>query len=62
MTLKLIGGTLAAVGFFFIAGAMGSDCDGKCMENALGMMEILKWMGIGLATMVTGIVIYMKGD
>ena len=62
MTLKLIGGTLAAVGFFIIAGVMGSDCDGKCMENAMGMMQSLQWILIGLVTMVTGIVIYMKGD
>ena len=53
---------LAAVGFFIIAGVMGSDCDGKCMENAMGMMQTLQWMLIGIATMVTGIVIYMKAD
>lgn len=62
MTLKIIGGILGFAGFFIVAGVMGSDCDGKCMENAMGMMQTLQWMLIGLVTMVTGIVIYMKGD
>ncbi len=62
MTLNFLGGTLGFVGFFILAGAMGSDCDGKCMENAMGMMDLLKYMTMGLLMMIAGIYLTMKGD
>ena len=41
-------------GFLLLMGAAGSDCDGKCMENALPLGEVILYSLIGLAMMVVG--------
>ena len=53
--------------FFFIAGivmAAGSagDCDGKCMEYANTLSEMLMIAGLGLAMMISGVFFVMVGQ
>jgi hypothetical protein len=51
---NLIGGVILFVGFILILGAAGSDCDGKCMENAMSIGDILIYSFIGLGMMISG--------
>ena len=41
-------------GFLLMVGAAGSDCDGKCMENALPLGEAIMYALIGIFMMVAG--------
>jgi hypothetical protein len=41
MILKTIYGVFIAVGFVLVLGAAGSDCDGKCMENAMPLDQLM---------------------
>ena len=45
---------LMITGFLLVIGAAGSDCDGKCMENALPMKDIIIYGLVGLFMMVLG--------
>jgi hypothetical protein len=54
-----IGGTLVIVGLMIAAGSAG-DCDGRCMEQANTMGEMMIIMMIGLATMAVGAVALMS--
>ena len=54
-----IGGTLVIVGLMIMAGSAG-DCDGRCMEQANTMGEMMIIMMIGLATMAVGAVALMS--
>ena len=49
-----IGGTLFTVGLMMVAGS-GNDCDGKCMEMANSLGEMLTVIGVGLFAMIVGI-------
>ena len=42
--LKVVGALLTVTGFFIIVGTAGSDCDGKCMENAMGLLDTFYYM------------------
>ena len=54
----ILGGFLVVCGMIAIAGSAG-DCDGKCMEYANSMGEMMIAIFIGLTLMVTGgIMIY----
>ena len=54
----ILGGFLFTAGLIAIAGSAG-DCDGKCMEYANTMGEMMMAIFIGLTLMVTGgIIIY----
>ena len=54
----ILGGFLVFAGMMAIAGS-ANDCDGKCMEFANSLEEMLVIIGIGLTMMVTGgIIIY----
>ena len=44
---------LIAVGLIMMAG-IANDCDGKCMETANTITEMLIIAGIGLTFMITG--------
>ena len=44
-------------GFFLLLGVAGSDCDGKCMENAMSLGDTIMYAGLGLAMMATGIIL-----
>jgi hypothetical protein len=55
--MKLIINTIATllvfVGIVMMAGSAG-DCDGKCVEQANTIGEMLMFAGIGLTMFVTG--------
>ena len=44
--ITFIGYLLVALGIMAMAGSAG-DCDGKCVENANTMLEMLTFAGIG---------------
>jgi hypothetical protein len=48
-----IGGTLMIVGLMLVAGASG-DCDGKCMDQANTLPQMLGVSAAGLVAMVVG--------
>ena len=52
--MKYVFGTMVAVGFLMVLGAAGNDCNGKCMENAAPIDELLKMVGYGIAVAAAG--------
>jgi hypothetical protein len=52
--VKFVFGVMIAVGFLLILGAAGSDCDGKCMENAMPLADVLLYSAGGLFLMAMG--------
>lgn len=52
----LISSILIITGIIMMAGSAG-DCDGKCMENANTIGEMIMYASIGLAMMAFGAVI-----
>ena len=59
--MKVIGALLVFFGLIAIAGSAG-DCDGKCMEYANTITEMLTAIGIGLVMMVAGGIILINGE
>lgn len=57
--MKYVGAALVAVGFILIAGAAGSDCDGKCLPG-MSIGEIVAWPLAGFATAGIGSALMMK--
>ena len=57
--LKFVGVFLILAGLMAIAGSAG-DCDGKCMEYANSMGEMMIAIFIGLTLIVTGGIIIWK--
>ena len=57
--LKFVGVFLILAGMIAIAGSAG-DCDGKCMEYANSMGEMMIAIFIGLTLIVTGGIIIWK--
>ena len=60
--MKIIGYVLGFIGFFILLGTAGADCDGKCMENALTITQIVEGVFMGIGIMVLGIYFVMKGE
>jgi len=60
--MKIIGYVLGIIGFFILLGTAGADCDGKCMENALDIGDIIKGVFMGIALMMVGTYFVMKGE
>ena len=59
MMIKLIKAAIVAIGifgFFLMLGAVGSDCDGKCMENAMSLLNTLLYSLLGVAIMVGALI------
>ena len=54
-----IAGTLLVVGLVMMAGSAG-DCDGKCMEQANTIGEMLMYAGIGMTMFVFGVLVLMR--
>ena len=50
---------LIAVGIIMIAGS-GNDCDGKCMDTANTISEMLMYAGIGLSFFITGALVLIS--
>ena len=57
--ISIIGYLLVALGIMAMAGSAG-DCDGKCVENANTIMEMLTFAGIGLAMFLFGIMLILQ--
>ena len=53
---NLISAILFTTGIIMMAGSAG-DCDGKCMEYANSLGEMLMYASIGLAMMALGVAI-----
>ena len=56
----VIGSILLIVGIIAMAGS-GGDCDGKCMENANTIGEMLMIAGFGLILFIGGTTILLTG-
>jgi hypothetical protein len=53
-----IGAALVLIGIMMVAGSAG-DCDGKCMEYANSLGDMMKSVGIGLTMcLLGGIILY----
>ena len=57
----IIGAMLLMTGLVFMAGS-GNDCDGKCMENANTIGEMLMVAGFGVILAIGGLVLLIKGE
>lgn len=51
---KTVCGVMCAAGIILIMGVAGSDCDGKCMENAMSLADTVLYSGLGLALLGAG--------
>ena len=51
--INTIATLLVFVGIVMMAGSAG-DCDGRCVENANTISEMLMYAGLGLALFITG--------
>lgn len=56
-----IAGILVFTGLIVMAGS-ANDCDGKCMEYANSLSEMLMVAGIGLSMMLVGGAIILKNN
>ena len=56
--LNIIAGSLVVVGLMMAAGA-GGDCDGKCMEYANSLGEMILYGSIGMVLMVSGMAVFV---
>ena len=53
-------GVAVAMGILLVLGAAGSDCDGKCMENAMPLVDVIKFSVAGLALIALGALGFSK--
>ena len=53
--MRIVFGILAVCGFILMMGVAGSDCDGKCMDNAMSITDMLIYGGLGIAMFATGV-------
>ena len=60
--MKIIGYVIGFIGFFILLGTAGADCDGKCMENSLTIVQIMEGVLMGIGLMVLGTFFVMKGE
>ena len=51
--INTFGALLIVIGIMMMAGSAG-DCDGKCMESANTLTEMLMYSLMGLAVMLVG--------
>jgi hypothetical protein len=54
MIVKFVLGAMCAVGFLLVLGAAGSDCDGKCMENAMPLGTLILYSLGGITMIAVG--------
>ena len=57
--ITFIGYLFVALGIMAMAGSAG-DCDGKCVENANTMLEMLTFAGLGLAMFLFGFMLILQ--
>lgn len=60
--MQVIGYIVGFMGFFILLGTAGADCDGKCMENSLTIVEIMQGVFMGIGLMMVGTYFVMKGE
>ena len=60
--MKVIGYIVGFMGFFILLGTAGADCDGKCMENSLTIVEMMQGVFMGIGLMMVGTYFVMKGE
>ena len=60
--MKIIGYVLGFIGFFILLGTAGADCDGKCMENSLTVVQIMEGVFMGIGLMMLGTFFVIKGE
>jgi len=60
--MKVIGYIVGFIGFFILLGTAGADCDGKCMENTLTIVQIMEGVFMGIGLMMVGTYFVMKGE
>ena len=60
--MKVIGYIVGFIGFFILLGTAGADCDGKCMENSLTIVQIMEGVLMGIGLMMLGTFFVMKGE
>jgi len=60
--MKVIGYIVGFIGFFILLGTAGADCDGKCMENSLTVVQIMEGVFMGIGLMMLGTYFVMKGE
>ena len=59
--INTFGALLIVIGIMMMAGSAG-DCDGKCMESANTLTEMLMYSLMGLAVMLVGGFITIKSN
>ena len=59
--INTFGALLIVIGIMMMAGSAG-DCDGKCMESANTLTEMLMYSLMGLALMLFGGFISIKSN
>ena len=59
--INTFGALLIVIGIMMMAGS-GGDCDGKCMESANTLTEMLMYSLMGLAVMLVGGFIAIKSN
>jgi len=59
--INTFGALLIVIGIMMVAGSAG-DCDGKCMESANTLTEMLMYSLMGLAVMLVGGFIAIKSN
>lgn len=63
---NVIATVIGVAGFLLMAGVAGSDCDGKCMENAMSIGDTIMYglLGLGMVIvgLITGGVFNVKGE
>tara|TARA_B100000497_G_scaffold105957_1_gene122530 strand:+ start:1497 stop:1682 length:186 start_codon:yes stop_codon:yes gene_type:complete len=60
--MQVIGYIVGFMGFFILLGTAGADCDGKCMENSLTIVEMMQGVFMGIGLMMVGTYFVMKGE
>ena len=60
--MKVIGYIVGFIGFFILLGTAGADCDGKCMENTLTIVQIMEGVFMGIGLMMVGTYFVMEGE
>ena len=55
----ILGGTMIALGLMAIAGSAG-DCDGKCMETANTLGEMLTVIMYAMVALIAGVTMVVK--
>ena len=60
--MKIIGYVIGFIGFFILLGTAGADCDGKCMENSLTVVQIMEGVFMGIGLMMLGTFFVVKGE